>query len=308
MRLKLSNILCATDLSDASNHAIPFAGALARKFGGKLHIGHVVDIYPLALHHAASFISPAAQDEIIRKAEAEVRSTMAGQPVQWEPIVRDGSPLSEIPRMAEETRADLAVLATHGRSGIKRLLLGSVAERLLETLPCPALVVKSPERKFLTPWPEDIGFRRILIGCDFSPDSSLALEYGLGLAQEFEAEVHLLHVIEQSVYWGLDTATKALTKDLERAVRDTVERKLLGLVPKEAASWCHVEPVLRAGLPHEEITRHARALEVDLIVVGVRGHTLVDKLMVGSTMTRVVREAHCPVLAVRRETGTEHPR
>ena len=308
MRPRLSNILCATDLSDASNHAIPLAVALARKLGGKLHIGHVVDIYPLALHQAASFIPPAARDEIIRKAEAEVRSIMAGQPVEWQPIVRDGTPLSEVPRMAEEARADLAVLATHGRSGIKRLILGSVTEPLLETLPCPALVVKSPERKFLTPWPEEIGFRRILVGCDFSPDSALALEYGLGLAQEFEAEVHLLHVIERSVYWGLDSATKALTDDLERAVRETVERKLLGLVPKEAAAWCHVEPVLRAGLPHEEIIRHAKALEVDLIVVGVRGHTLVDKLMVGSTMTRVVREAHCPVLTVRRGTGIEHPR
>jgi nucleotide-binding universal stress UspA family protein len=117
--------------------------------------------------------------------------------------------------------------------------------------------------------------------------------------------VHLVHVIEPTVYWGIDSAVKALAEDLERAVEKAVEKKLLGLVPKEAASWCNVEPVLRSGSPHEQIVRHARALEVDLIVLGIRGHGLVDKLMVGSTTNRVIREAHCPVLAVRRGTGTE---
>jgi nucleotide-binding universal stress UspA family protein len=305
VRLKLNHILCATDLSDASNHALPYAAALARKFKGKLHIGHVVDVYPIALYHASNFIPPVPREEILRGAEEQVRRLMSGQPVAWEPIVRDGSPTFEIPRIAEEVEADLAVIATHGRSGVKRLLLGSVTERLLETLPCPVLVVKSPERKFLTPWPDDIRFQRILVGCDFSPDSALALEYGFALGQEFEAEVHLVHVIEPSVYWGLDSAVKALADDLERAVREAVERKLLGLVPKEAATWCRVEPVLRSGAPHEEISSHAQALGVDLIVLGLRGHGLVDKLMVGSTANRVIREAHCPVLAVRRGTGTE---
>jgi nucleotide-binding universal stress UspA family protein len=307
VRLKLNHILCCTDLSDASNHALPYAMSIAGKFNAKLHVGHVTDVYPIALYSASNFIPAVSREEILREAEGQIRRLLSGQAAVAEPIVRDGSPALEISRIAEEVQADLAVLATHGRSGVKRLLLGSVAERLLETLPCPALVIKSPERKFLTPWPDDVRFRRILIGCDFSPDSALALEYGLALGQEFQAEVHLVHVFEPSVYWGLDSAVKALVDDLERAVREVVEKRLLELVPKEASTWCRVEPVLRSGAPHEEISRHAQALDVDLIVLGLRGHGLVDRLLVGSTAYRVVRNAHCPVLVARRGTGKERP-
>jgi nucleotide-binding universal stress UspA family protein len=303
MRIQLSNVLCATDLSDASNHALPYALALARKFQAKLYACHVVEAYPYALYHEANFIPPVAREELLADAERQLRALLAGQPVAWAPLVRDGAAEAEILRAAAEIHADLAVVATHGRSGIHRLLVGSVAERLLAALPCPVLVVRSPGQKAFTPWPEEMRFRRILVGCDFSPDSALALDYALGLAQELEAEVELVHVLEPSVYRVLDRTTQTLADDLERAVRAAVERRLRQPVSTEALAWCTPTPVVLSGSPAAEITRHAEASGAELIVLGIRGQGALEKLLVGSTTDRVVRQAPCPVLVVRQAAG-----
>ncbi|MCU0595021.1 MAG: universal stress protein, partial [Desulfobacterota bacterium] len=197
-----------------------------------------------------------------------------------------------------DKQIDLAIAASHGRSGLKRLILGSVTERLMRTLPCPLWVVRSPERGFVSPATEAVQLKKILVGCDFSPDSSLAFEYGLSLAQEFQADLHLAHVVEPPLYDDLIKPSESRESSRQR-LRTTVQEKLNSMIPEEARTWCNPVTALLAGQPHEELIKYALVNDIDLVVLGVRGHSLMESLLVGSTTGRVMRGAPCPVLSVQ---------
>ena len=98
--------------------------------------------------------------------------------------------------MAEKLGVSLALAGNHGQSGFRRLVLGSVTERLMRTLACPLLVMSSPEHDPVGTADREFKLKKILVGCDFSPDSDQAFNHGLSLAQEFQSELHLAHVIE----------------------------------------------------------------------------------------------------------------
>jgi nucleotide-binding universal stress UspA family protein len=169
----------------------------------------------------------------------------------------------------------------------------------MKSLPCPLLVVRKPEKAFVVSADRGIRLKRIVVGCDFSPYSNLALRHGLSLAQEFEAELHLVHVIEPPVYKGLVKQAVERSADFEESLRVRLDRELLDMVPEEAKVWCAPKAVLLAGQPHEELTKYSVVQDMDMIVLGVHGRGLVEDLLLGSTTDRVVRDAPCPVLSVR---------
>ena len=111
-------------------------------------------------------------------------------------IIAQGHPADEITRIVQEESIDIVIAATHGGSGIKRFLIGSVTDRLVKTLTCPLLVLHAQKGHPSFPDVFRVPLNRILVGCDFSKESDLAVEYGLSLAQEFQAELHLVHVIK----------------------------------------------------------------------------------------------------------------
>jgi len=299
MKVEVKNIICTTDFSDVSNHAVPFGIALAKKMGAKLHLCHVIDLSSVAMY-GEGFSEPLEQERrIMNYADEHLRRLIGDQPVDWELVTAVGHTADEIAHIAEEKNADLVVSATHGRSGLKRRVLGSVTERLMRTLPCPLFVVRSLEQDVPAPINEEIGFQRSIVGCDFSPDSGLAFQYGLSLAQEFQSEVHLAHVIEPAVYKDLLKPAIEEKEGYQKELRKKLREKLTAKVPEEVYNWCTPKTILLAGQPHEELTKYAVVNEVDLIVLGVRGHSLMETMLVGSTTDRVFREASCPVLSVR---------
>jgi nucleotide-binding universal stress UspA family protein len=298
MRVLLKRILCATDFSDFSNHAIPYGIALAREFKAKLYVSHVIDLSSAAIYGEAVFALEEQQNRMTTYAHNEMTRLIGSEAVDWEPLITVGNPGNEIARLAADKQVDLAIAASHGRSGLKRLILGSVTERLMRTLPCPLWVVRSPERGFLAPASQAIQIKRILVGCDFSPDSSLAFEYGLSLAQEFLAELHLAHVVEPPIYDNLVKPSES-RESFRQQLRNTVQEKLNSMVPGEARVWCKPVTALLAGRPHEELIKYALVNDIDLIVLGVRGRSLVETLLIGSTIGRVVRGAPCPVVSVQ---------
>lgn len=298
MRVLPKNILCATDFSDFSNHAVPYGIALARDFKARLFLCHVIDLSSAAIYGEAVLALEEQQKRMTKYAEDEMAALMSKESVDWEPLITVGNAAHEIARLAAEKKIDITVAASHGRAGLKRLILGSVTERLMRTLPCPLLVVRSPERGFVTPADQAITLRRILVGCDFSSDSSLAFQYGLSLAQEFQANLHLVHVLQPPLYDYMEKPMGA-AEDVQKDLKSDLKRKLADMVPEEARAWCEPVTSLLAGQPHEEITKYAMVNDIDLIVLGVRGHSLVETLFVGSTTDRVMRKAPCPVLSVQ---------
>jgi nucleotide-binding universal stress UspA family protein len=298
MRVLLKRILCATDFSDFSNHAIPYGIALAREFKAKLYVSHVIDLSSAAIYGEAVFALEEQQTRMTNYAHKEMTRLMGQETLDWEPLITVGNPANEIARLAADKQVDLAIAASHGRSGLKRVILGSVTERLMRTLPCPLWVVRSPELGFATAATQAIQIKKLLVGCDFSPDSSLAFKYGLSLAQEFQAELHLAHVVEPPLYDDLIKPSES-GETFGQKLRNTVREKLAAMVPEEARTWCNPVTTLLAGQPHEELVKYAVVNGMDLIVLGVRGHSLVETLFVGSTTDRVLRNSPCPVLSVQ---------
>jgi nucleotide-binding universal stress UspA family protein len=217
--------------------------------------------------------------------------------IDWEPIVTTGPVTNTISGLIASKAADLAIAATHGRSGLKRLILGSVTERLIRTVNCPLLIVTPPEDGHDAETVQQAGFKNILVGCDFSADSSAALQYGFSLAQEYQSVLHLVHVIEPVAYREV-ILPPGLLDDVKTDLDEHLTAQLEELAPDEARNWCEVKTICLTGRPFEELTKYAARHSVDLVVMGVRGRGLVETMLLGATTDRVLRRVSCPVLSV----------
>jgi nucleotide-binding universal stress UspA family protein len=298
MKINFQRILCATDLSDFSNSAVIQAIGMAKEFGATLYICHVIDL-PMVTMHGAAFVYQEDQIEEMRTgALGQIKALVSDTDLDWHPVVEIGPVSSTLCRLVTDKQADLAIVSTHGHKGFKRLFLGSVTERLLRTIGCPLLVVTPPEKPLAMKQRfKGFGFRQIMVGCDFSADSDRAVDYGFSLAQEFQAVIHLVHVVEPFVYRDTTlpeaTKTEALTN-----VTDGCRQRLEAMVPEGADNWCRVEIACTAGKPFQALGAYAGSHAVDLIVLGVRGHSLVETMLLGSTTDRLIRGVSCPVLSV----------
>jgi len=305
MRVQFNTILCATDFSDFSNHTVGYGVALAKEFGARLIICHVIDLSSVAIYGEFQLDPVGQQNRIMEDANVQLEALAGDQPVTWEPMISVGKPADEISRAVEEQNIDLVITATRGRSGFKRLILGSVTERLMRTLTCPLLVVRSPEHELATPAEQKFQLKKILVGCDFSPDSGRAFDHGLSLAQEFQAELHLAHVIEPPVQPNLLIEETFVSGEIHEDYNKQLIQKLKDMVPGEAANWCTPQTSIMEGQPYDELVKYADTRDIDMIVLGVRGHGLVKTLFLGSTTDRVIRDSPCPVLSVSLKVQNE---
>ncbi len=298
MRMQFKRIVCATDFSDFSNRTVNYGIKLAKEFGSKIYVCHVIDLSSVAIYGEFQLDPVGLQNRVMQDASEQLEELIGKQHKEWEPLITVGHAADEISRIVEEKDIDLVVAATHGRSGLKRLILGSVTERLMRTLTCPLLVVHSLDKEFISPDDQELKIENILVGCDFSPDSGLAFEYGLSLAQEFQSELHLAHVVEAPIYQELHKTETPIEEELQQEIHNRLLQKLQDMVPEEARNWCTPQTSLLDGRPYEELVKYAEQHKIGIIVLGTRGHGLVKSLFVGSTTDRVVRRAPCPVLSV----------
>lgn len=330
MRIQPKKILCAIDFSDFSHLILSYGRALATEFHAQLFVCHVLpDMVMLASHGQAYIPSEKVTAERIDATQTLLTNLVKEQRIDAQILLTQGHPADEITRIVQEDSMDLVIAATHGGSGIKRFLIGSVTDRLVKTLTCPLLVLHAQKNHPSFPDVFRVPLDRILVGCDFSPESELAVRYGLSLAQEFQAELHLVHVIkphkhieltssdylklQEGDYLGwnrsdfLALQQKATDGELERRNRllSQIERQLANLVPEESRNWCTPVITLLEGQPYTELIHYAEIKKIDMMVLGVHGHSLLEQFLVGSTTDRVIGRATCPVLAVREPSAAE---
>jgi nucleotide-binding universal stress UspA family protein len=324
MRIIPQKIMCAIDFSDFTNLTLSYGQALAKEFEARLTLCHVVSNMVLMSSAGQAYIA-SEKIEAERRQDAATRLEEIAKTldVDCDTLVSTGHPADELARIAEESRVDVVVAATHGGSGVKRFLVGSVTDRLVKTLTCPMLVLHGDSVTDVLPGDRKKLLNRILVGCDFSPDSSLAFQYGLSLAQEFETELFLAHVVRptehvefssadyikvqegdylgwnRSDYMGLTRQANEPDSQRRERLMQRLERQLARMVPEDCAHWCTPITAVLEGEPYQELLAFAGREKVDLIVLGVRGHGLLEKFLVGSTTDRVISRAECPVLAVR---------
>ncbi len=297
MRKQMNTIFCATDFSKLAEEVVAYGITLAKEFNAKLIVCHVVDFPTVSMYGEAVSGPIEHQNRFMDYSRSEINRLIGDAPIDSQAIVTLGNTTEEISRLVIEFNADLVITATHGRSGLKRFFLGSVTERLMRTLPCPLLVLRGSEdgkESKLQKFP----FKKILVGCDFSSDSDLAFKNSLSMAQEFESELHMVHVVEPSGYKDLFKMPSESAEKFKQDLFDMIKGRLTSMVPEEALNWLSLHTHLLVGKPYEEIIRYAEINDVDLIALGIRWHGMVEDLLVGSTTDRVIRRAPCPVLSV----------
>jgi len=290
--LKLERILCPLDFSEFSARAFEYAQSLATRYKSKLLIEHVLH---LAFSAYPSYVNAEAIDKVSQGLWAFAREQLGDfvrkhsrEGIEIESFVDEGDVTDTILAFAQTRAVDLIVMGTHGRHGLDHILLGSVTEKVLRKARCPVLAVRKPAHEFVAPGDsEPVHLRKILFGVDFSTYSERALLYALSLAEEYKAELTLLHVMEDF----------PLHKELT-AVTSEVVQQLEGLLPPSARKSNLLKPRLRVGKPYEEIIRSAREADADLIILGVRGRNALDLAIFGSTTYRVIQKGSCPILTV----------
>jgi nucleotide-binding universal stress UspA family protein len=292
----LTRLLCATDLSPASGPAVEFAQRLAAVTRAELLLLNVVPPMPVPLEGG---FDPGTYERLLEEQQAYARTGLEqlaerarqrGLGVTMH--LEEGLPAPRILEAAERERADLVVVGTHGRTGLNRLLVGSVAEHVVQVSTRPVITVRpqlagaaGPERPF----------GRILYPTDFSPAARRAWPWVRVLAERTDAQVEVLHVLLEVVPdHHLDPAFLA---QAAARIRQDAEESMERFLADSGLPRARVRTQLGQGVEADAIVRAASA-GAELIVMGTHGRTGFLQLALGSVTRRVLHDAPCPVLTV----------
>jgi len=292
-----TQVLCPTDLSEASRPSLTYAAAVARRYAAGLTVLHAVPPFGTLVVQSGEAGSSMPMvfppiDDVTDAVRAFAMDALGG--LDADVVVQTGDPSRVIVEAAVAKTVDLIVLGTHGRGGFDRLLSGSVAEKVLRRAPCPVLAIPPHAPAAAAGGPL---FTHILCAVDFSHAS----EQALGFAIELGGAVTVATVLE----WLAEEAPVAHAEfDVPRYrvyLADDLGVRLDALVQAAGVpAACRIDQVVGVGRAHREILRLATAKRSDLIVMGAQGRGGVGLALFGSTTQEVVRGATCPVLVVHR--------
>jgi nucleotide-binding universal stress UspA family protein len=267
---------------------------MAEHYQAKLVVLHIVEEWR---HPSADFAGSAADlNEFYRQLLETGRWRLqefvknhTHEEIQPELVVKKGTAPDLILSSAQARNIDVIVMGTHGHRGLDRLLLGSTTDRVMRTASSPVIVIPPLDSMAVGDDLHSIRrLKRVLLCADFSENSAWALDYAISVATEYDAELTLLHVLEQSSNGnGIEDATTRAMEQLDKLLPPKVER-LTG----------KVKTAVRVGKPYRELIQYALEESPDLVVMGVRGRGALDLAVFGSTTYRVMQLACCPVLIV----------
>jgi nucleotide-binding universal stress UspA family protein len=298
--IEFPHVLCPVDLSEFSLRPLAYAAALSRWYKSQLTVLHVVPTFDPMPVPSESFggdhlVYPVPREDVLRELRRVVDSAGAG-PIDAVLAAEAGDPSRTIVDQAVTIPADLVVMGTHGRGGFERLIVGSVAEKVLRRAPCPVLTVPPHATATL---PAEVRFKKILCPMDFSPSSLLAFGFALDLARQADGAVTVVSVIEWLAEEEPRTSTHFNVPEYRQYLIDDARERVRALVAAEPRTWAAIQDVVVLGRAHREILRIAADSLPDLIVMGAQGRGGLSLSLFGSTTQQVVREAACPVLTVR---------
>jgi nucleotide-binding universal stress UspA family protein len=274
---QFKRILCVVDFSPASLRAFDLAIRMASMQGSRIHVLHVVPRIVASLMDIPITTSrwTAADEEKAKRELPKLHERARKHGISATTEIRIGDIDLAILKVLKETRSDLLAMGTHGRRGFERWALGSVAERMLRHSPVPILLTAANARRDPLK-----AAGRILVASDFSLGTGDAIGYAVGIAERTGAFIVMLHVIQDrsaAVDWSS-------FPDQTAAIRERLEE----LIPRSSRSNV-VEARVDSGDPYRVILNTIKKLKPSLVVLNTHGHGFLDRVLIGSTVERVVR-------------------
>jgi nucleotide-binding universal stress UspA family protein len=288
------SVVCPVDFSEASRAALSFAAAIANHFDARLTVVVVDD--PLLTEVAAATgrvpsLSDESEHELRRFCGDTQRTGPGARTVEY--VVASGKPATEILRVAREVAAELIVMGSHGRSGLRKMFFGSTTERVLRETSIPVLVTPDNRDRVVSLSTMSAHVHRIVAPVDLTASSPHQVEVAAHLAAALSVPLILAHVIEPVF---IPYSVRALVPGADAERRSAVEEQLTALA-ESAARDATTESVVLTGEPSEEIVKLAQVRDARLIVMGLHSSGLLGPRM-GSVTYRVLCLAHTLVLAL----------
>jgi nucleotide-binding universal stress UspA family protein len=301
--LSIQNIVVPIDFSKMSVQAIQIAKQLARRFGASIHLAHVRQF-----NYAADFTAPVPpmvpfaftpyEHDAARSAlkELEKVASECGVSSASCDVLSGAPPFDEICRLGQTIPADLIVMPTHGRTGLKHVFLGSTAERIVQHSSCPVLVTRGNSAQSKNG--SRFRIKTILVPVDFSSCSREGVGYAIAFANEFGAQIILVHATYLGYVYSSEGTAIYDIPGLQKAARKTAERKMRELVRSVNFGAVKYQTAFTDGSPVIDICAFAKDHDVDLIITSTHGFTGFTHVLIGSIAEQVVRHAPCSVLVV----------
>lgn len=299
--LHVKNILVPTDFSDGSALALDHALGLAERTSAAVHLLHVEVLYevskglqtglPHTVEDALNTLKQYAEDMTF----AWTAEGSAAFPMTYE-VVRDIAAAPAILNYAEVHDVDVIVMGTHGRRGVRRMMMGSVAEEVVRLARCPVLTLHEGE----TDVAEGGAAPTFVVPIDFSLHAKEALRYAKAMADLYGARLHLLHVVEETLHpafyeGGVLSAHHEIRADLDAQA----EAQLKVLYDEVGGDPAVVTFEVATGHADDEIVAAAKRTGAALIVMATQGLRGIERVFLGSVAARVVRRATCPVFILK---------
>ncbi|KAA3613578.1 MAG: universal stress protein [Calditrichaeota bacterium] len=292
--MKPSKILVPVDFSPFSDYATDYSIFLSQKYNSQISLFHVIVLYEADVDEEAHVKQ---LEEIIKRKEENTNELFERHRQKFltksleidSEITRGISPANTILEYIDEHKFDLVLMGTHGRTGIKNWIYGSVTEKVVRLSKIPVMTIHSN--------PKSIQIDKILVPVDFSENSREGVKEAIKIAKDFEADIDFIHVVEQH----LQTSFHVVGIESIYATNPDL-KKITGSKLQEFCNCNDIEAsyTVIEGTAHQTIADYSKDSGADLIVMSTRGYTGLDHLLIGSTTERVVRTASCPVLTVGR--------
>jgi nucleotide-binding universal stress UspA family protein len=288
-RASLTKILVTTDFSEVSDHALDYAIALARRYDAHIYLAHVIT--PDPFQFAEPQLAQATYEKVRQAAEEGVADILISgklRGVPHEVLLEEGNVWPCLEQAIAKHDIDLVVTATHGHGKLQKILIGSVAEQIFRMADCAVLTVGPAFKNDADK--KEVALNHILFATDYGPGAEKAAAYAISLAQEHNATLTLLHVVE--------SATAHTEEGVARQRQINVAR-LRQLLPEGTENWCKPEFRVSFGAPVEEVLNAAQEPKADLIVMGAKAGKSFPGHAPLTIAYNVVTKAPCPVLTVR---------
>jgi nucleotide-binding universal stress UspA family protein len=295
-------ILCPTDFSEFSGLALRYAASLAAREKARLVLLHVMeDLYLYTRTPEGQRPVPIRVDEVFTEIERQLgqmfRPEFRSQ-LDLETLVTAGRAYDSILESAGKHAVDLIVMGTHGRRGWERLVLGSTTEKVLRKSNWPVLTLCRPVTEEMELQGEEMRLSKIVYATDFSEGAGGAWQVARNLAERYGAEILLVHIVPGILPEAILVTLRHAVPQYGHVLQEDAQKRLGQFVEKEGLA-ARATILTAVGEPWKEIIRVARESKANLIVLGAHGWEGWEMALLGSTVSRVIRDAPCPVVTVR---------